>query len=81
MTITMHASKTHQLLDAVAARRLRLRAAYCWVVGGAVSTAAVWMYAPSTLALLAAGAVVAVGMRRLWLALLEQGRVFDLRAR
>jgi hypothetical protein len=82
MTITMQASKTRQLLEAVAARRLRLRTAFRWVAGGAVSTAVVWIYAPtSTLALLAAGAVLTVGLRRLRVALLEQGRVFDLRTK
>ena len=71
-----------RLIFAHSARARRLNSAYRWFGGGCLATLATVLWAPrSAIAIVAAAVVLAVGAKKLWSALAEQGRLFDLDSR
>lgn len=71
-----------RLIFAHSARARRLNSAYRWFGAGCLAALATVLWASgSTTAIAAASVILAVGTKKLWTALAEQGRLFDLGSR
>jgi hypothetical protein len=71
-----------RLIFAHSARVRRLNSAYRWFGAGCLAAMATLLCASgSATAITGAAAILAVGAKKLWSALAEQGRIFDLRAK
>ena len=69
-----------RLIFAHSTRARRLNSAYWWFGAGCLAALATVLWASgSATAITAAAAVLAVGSKKLWSALAEQGRLFDPR--
>ena len=71
-----------RLIFARSTRVRRLNSAYRWLGAGGLAAMATLLWAPgSATAITCSLAILAVGVKKLWSAMAEQGRIVDLRGR